>query len=304
MLRSVSIASIFLLAACSSDPTSDVSGDGGPTDAGAAPDTGLLQDAGQPQDAGPLAPATVTMVSLNLRCLMDDWPARRQIIARGLADLAPDVIGIQEACSADSADNVADLSADLLRLTGRQYRIERHVTHRAWDQFDEGIALLSALPMEQVLQVDLPGGAFTRALLLARIRTANGTFVLGTTHLDNEQAGTRRAQAQRVVHEAGNFKSPPEAIVISGDYNSDPFGQVKPVFVDAGYLDLWYELRGNAPGLTFPANAPTWRIDYFWMAPGGAQVSATHIERILTQPENGITASDHIGLYGVITLDN
>ncbi|MCB9649522.1 MAG: endonuclease/exonuclease/phosphatase family protein [Deltaproteobacteria bacterium] len=292
------LPALLLTAACGSDPSpSDVGApDAGPSDA-TTPDSGPA-DAGFPPlpDAGPIPEDAITAVSLNLRCLIDDWDLRRPVIARELAALAPQLIGFQEACEGDGRDNVEELRTDLEAAGPLRYTVQRRPTHRAWDRYDEGIAVLSALPVEETRQVALPSGAFPRALLLVRVTTSTGAMVFGTTHFDHMDAMVRMRQAEAVADALADF-APTGPVVLTGDFNTGPNGPVSPVLGAAGYTDGWAALFPNDPGPTFPARSPAERIDYFWLR--GRQPNA--VLRILVDPVAGTFGSDHLGLFGVFT---
>lgn len=61
-------------------------------------------------------------------------------------------------------------------------------------------------------------------------------------------------------------------------------------------LDLWAALWPGEPGETFPASAPTIRIDYAWLSAGSSGVAPIEADQILDLPVDGTWGSDHRGL--------
>jgi len=281
------------------DATDDADSAGTPDDADS---TGPPDDAdGAADTQTPLE--AVRVVTLNLRCLSDDWDARLPIIADGLAAVDPDLVGLQEVCEENGVrDALTELIAALEARTGRRYTPYRAVTHRAWSTYDEGIAILSALPLEATQTVALPTGTFPRKVLLARVtRPAGGALVFATTHLDQLDTTTRKLQAEAVGAALDAFGGSDEARVLTGDLNEPPIGGwVHSTLVAAGLTDLWAALHPGDAGATFPARNPVDRIDYVWFAAGASGLAGQAIARILTAAVGGVTGSDHLGLAATL----
>lgn len=89
--------------------------------------------------------------------------------------------------------------------------------------------------------------------------------------------------------------------LLVGDMNATPDDPSLQPLRDAGLVDLWQELQGDALGYTAPSDDPTNRIDYCWANQALAAL-ATEIELIATQPEDDVYASDHFGLC--VTFDS
>lgn len=270
------IAAMIALAGCGSEPATAV--DAGTTDAPIA-------------DAPPSMPHTI--VTLNLRCLIDEWDVRLPIIVDGLIASGADVIGLQEVCAVTGGRDALEELVAALRTRGWTDLVAvRTTTHLAWDMYDEGLAVLSRHPIEATRVEVLPMGALPRKALLARIAAPGGDFVLATTHLDHQSATTRAAQATEAARAVSTFATANEPIVLVGDLNDQPGGGVTSALSAAGLADAWMTVHAGDAGPTFPANGPTIRIDYVWTR--GATPMA--IERILATPVNNVYASDHVGL--------
>ena len=237
-------------------------------------------------------PGDLRAVTMNLRCLVDDWDARLPVLADGLAAEDADVYGFQEACAGGGRDNLNELVSALSSRTGRAYEVLRTVTHRSWsDTYDEGLALITPHRIGASQVVDLPAGVFPRKSILARVVGPQGPFVLATTHLDHLNGDTRSAQAAALRDAALAFVLPGEGLIVSGDMNEGPGGGVQAAFAGASFLDL-----GADAGPTFPASGPTERIDQLWLRAASSGFDPEIAARILTSDVGGVLASDHVGV--------
>jgi endonuclease/exonuclease/phosphatase family metal-dependent hydrolase len=243
-------------------------------------------------------PAPLTVVSLNLRCLVDDWDARLPVMVDALAAVDPDLIGVQEMCAGGGRDNVNELLTALEARTLRAYTMERAFTHLSWgDAYDEGIAVIAAASRRDALVEELPPGAFPRKLLALRVVTEQGPIVLATTHLDHLDAATRASQAVDALAAIDGFAAEGEPVIATGDMNEAPDGAVHAAWAAAGFTDAWDALHPTDPGFTFPAAAPDARIDYVWVR-GGAAAFAPAAATV------GDFGSDHLGLAATLDHDS
>jgi endonuclease/exonuclease/phosphatase family metal-dependent hydrolase len=242
-------------------------------------------------DAGSGVPRTI--VTLNLRCLIDDWDARLPIIVDGLIATDADVIGLQEVCAiAGGRDALEELVTALGDRGWTDVVAVRTTTHLAWDMYDEGLAVLSRHPIEATRVVVLPMGALPRKALITRIAAPGGRLVVATTHLDHQSATTRAAQASAAASAVSTFATAGEPAALVGDLNDQPGGGVATALSAAGWADAWTTVHSGDAGPTFPASGPTIRIDYVWVR----DATPMTIERILQTPVSGVFASDHVGL--------
>ncbi|MBN1948023.1 MAG: endonuclease/exonuclease/phosphatase family protein [Bradymonadales bacterium] len=240
----------------------------------------------------------ISVISLNLRCLQDDWDRRLPIIADTLAALRPDLMGFQEVCAEPGGrDNLVELVDGLSQRTGAVYRVERTVTHRSWDRYDEGLALVSPHTVGEFAAEALPAGIFPRKVILWRASTPQGGVLFATTHLDYQSGEVRGEQIAVVVSELEERRRVGEPVILTGDLNESPGGAVQQALDAAGYTDLWDALRSSESGPTYPADDPSARIDYIWLNPGESGWEPGSIDRILDTPVAGVYGSDHLGLY-------
>jgi endonuclease/exonuclease/phosphatase family metal-dependent hydrolase len=250
----------------------------------------------EPDAASPSDPLAV--VTINTRCLIDDWDARLPLLADGIVAADADVIGLQEVCSLPGGrDALEELVLALAARGAGQYAFTRTTTHLAWDMYDEGLAIVSRHPLGEVRVAPLPAGAIPRKLLAARVMTASGPRVFAVTHLDHQSSSTRGAQAQMVASTLDAFAAGVPSVLV-GDLNEAPGGNVTSALELAGFSDAWMAANAAGVGFTFPASAPTVRIDYVWTR--GAELAATTADRILMQPQGAVYASDHYGVRAVL----
>ena len=243
------------------------------------------------------APGGLKVLSLNLRCLLDNWDARLPVIADALAQADPDLLGFQEVCAKPGGrDNLAELLSALEGRTSRTYSVSRTTTHRSWEIYDEGLAIATPHRIALTGTAALPVGSFPRKLLLTRVITPQGPVTLATTHLDHLNSAIRNSQATAAVQALSNFAGGREAIFLTGDLNEGPEGGVHGVLSSAGFADLWQVLHPGESGYTFPAIGPTSRIDYVWLKAGSSQFAPSVISTILETVVGGLTGSDHLGL--------
>ncbi len=254
-------------------------------------------------DAPTLHPAgTLSVVTLNLRCLLDDWDARLPLIVDALAAADPDLAGFQEMCAEDGPggrENLAELVTGLSARTGRTYSILRAQTHWSWDTYHEGIAIVTPHAVESSGELELPPGAFTRKMLHATVTTPHGRLLFATTHLDHLDEATRSLQIQAVLDELESLGGALPDQVLTGDFNEGPDGDVHLRMTTASFSDLWQALHPGDSGFTYPAPQPSIRIDYVWLKSG---LLPERIQQILDVVVQGVTGSDHFGLWGLIHL--
>ncbi|MFW5921611.1 MAG: endonuclease/exonuclease/phosphatase family protein, partial [Polyangiales bacterium] len=182
-------------------------------------------------------------------------------------------------------------------------------THDAF-LFEEGIAVLSRWPILWSDARDLPhdevGGVATRAVLGARLDSPFGEAQVFCTHM--LAGGTEEEQADQSVAILGFMEDNPSALpsFLGGDLNAEPTtlptqvlrGDASHDGTTGSLEDGWLAVRAGDDGFTIPSDDPDRRIDYVYAAPGsdGATATPTECSRELTEPEDGVYASDHLAV--------
>jgi endonuclease/exonuclease/phosphatase family metal-dependent hydrolase len=165
------------------------------------------------------------VLSWNLWWRYGPWQQRREAIAATLAQVQPDLCGLQEVWGGPGANLAADL-AERLRM------------HWCWaaasagrgqsgEQVALGNAILSRWPIAAQAQASLPVGELadeSRLALHARVDTPAGALPMFTTHLtfglgrSQVRTAQTRALAEFIAEHAAGCDFPP---VVTGDLNAE-----------------------------------------------------------------------------------
>lgn len=184
----------------------------------------------------------------------------------------PDILLLQEVDSATRRSNGVDQLAVLAASTGMQGVFGRSLDYQGGGY---GIAILSRHPIVESqtirLRVDPPqeraGGAYEpRSALVARIRVGSDTIDVVNTHIDASRDDFYRLQEIRtVLAVAGERRGAGHAVILGGDLNSEPGGEVQRLVREAAWRDAWEACGGVGPGLSYPDSASRKRIDYLYL---------------------------------------
>jgi len=258
-------------------------------------DDGVSVEQAAVLDVGGAAPAPLVVATLNLRCRLDDWPARKPLVVAALARIDPDVVALQEDCLDTDGAQAAVIAAELGAYTRRGYEHRRVTTHLAGsgnESFEEGIAVLSAHRIGATRVLDLPYANFPRKALAVELVVRGKPLRFYTTHFDygTANAAVRKASAEAIL---ADLPSGVTAIV-AGDLNAEPSAP-GPTELAAALGDAWSLANPSQLGLTMPASGPTRRIDYVYASSSLAPLGA----RLLDDASAGIWLSDHLGVAAV-----
>lgn len=249
-------------------------GPDGPAD-GVLPAQGLLKVYGDmPVEA---------VATQNLKC-REDWPARKARMVDAFVQEKVRIIGLQEDCLGTTSQ-AEELAAALAQKTRIGFQVWRETTHEATNggqTWAEGIAIVSAIPFEIEDLIDLPHANFPRKALVARMIGNTTVPFFTATHLDY---GANGEDARNQSVDA--LRDKPGVVV--GDFNAVPTSTAITTMA-ASFSDVWNAVYPGQNGFTFPADAPTRRIDYIFVKDG------------LVFPQNVTligqagTLSDHLGV--------
>lgn len=249
-----------------------------------------------------------------------DWDRRHPLIARTLADLAPDVLALQEV-PLDSPDVLRSFVGD------------HHLTHFASTSEDGvGGTLATRWPHRVLARVDL--GITRRAretlpwteTLIVELDTPVGQLVVAhhkpswpfpaeSERLQQATMAARRLEeevAGRQVHAVvlGDFDATPDSAsmqFLRGRRPVDGFSVC--------YQDAWEYAHPREPGFTFEVsnplvaqgevgNAVTRKIDHVLVRSGlhGPTLRVADCRLVLDHPVDGVWASDHYGVLADLIL--
>lgn len=263
---------------------------------------------------------SLRVVTLNLWGRRGAWPERRDVLASGLAKLAPDLVTFQE----EIADGAYDQTQDLL---GPDIEIVRQ---RAREPDGQGISIASRWPIRDVCELDLHVTQRTRdfacGTLVAEI-AAPDPFgpLLFVNHLPSWQLSFEYERELQAVIAARYIEERRREtdwhVILTGDFDADP--RAASVRFWAGlqsldgmsvcYRDAWESAHAGESGHTFtPDNHlvadPDWpfrRIDYIFVRcglHGGPTLAISRCERIFGEAVDDVWASDHFGLVADLRL--
>lgn len=254
----------------------------------------LLTAAALPLDAGVLR-----VMTFNIHAGHGDL-AR---IASVIRDTAADVVALQEVdVHWAERSGFVDQAAALAETTGMDvrfapiYRLQAPTPGNPVREF--GVALLTRMPITswrnhaitrlstQRGETSAPGPA--PGFLEVTIRTPGGEVDVFATHLDfRPDPAVRRAQVADMLAIVGAARHP---VILMGDLNAPPEApELRPLF--GPLRDVWDAREGR--GATYPADAPTKRIDYVLVSPR-IRVLRTRVVRT--------GASDHLPLVADLAM--
>jgi endonuclease/exonuclease/phosphatase family metal-dependent hydrolase len=264
-----------------------------------------------------------------LRCLtLNLWGAepplarRMEIIAQGIAALAPDVVALQEVQDRPDLRNQA---VTLAEATGMTPVFAPAVAFRGGH---EGLAFLSRWPIVAHEARSLPHATSDeqRIVLSAAIAATAGqppTWV-HVTHLNYRLAHGRQREEQVIAIDevvAGKSDSVPQ--ILLGDFNARPesdeirwlCGLTTLAGRRTSFQDAWGRRHPALPGWTWAAANPYTaplaflqcdrRLDYIFVTPerrdGRGRILDCRI--VFDQPAaDGVYASDHYGLIADVQI--
>ncbi|EYF04295.1 endonuclease/exonuclease/phosphatase family protein [Chondromyces apiculatus] len=234
------------------------------------------------------------------------WPDRRDLLARTLARIRPDIIGLQEVRAPREGHEEVSQAHELAALLGGYTAYFAHARPIGLSSC-EGIALLCARDVHEraveALSLDphdyLEAGN-RRVALCGRITHQSHRIDVFVTHLSLSQ----RARA-RTLRELGDFiraereRSRSAGAILLGDFNAPPHEEAIAALeheTHGAWRDAWKCCNpARARGGTWPAILPLRRIDYVFCQPA----PVWHVERCIRIPYAG---SDHLGVLADLRL--
>jgi endonuclease/exonuclease/phosphatase family metal-dependent hydrolase len=227
------------------------------------------------------------IVTMNVHCYLDNWEFRFQKILDYLMSISPDVIAFQEVCTNPKAGTS---QIDFIRnyLAGHGYPVnsfEAQYTHRAWDQFDEYVLMISKHQNQKVDKGFLPQSILQRGYVALNI---DGNWYVNL-HLEYraEDAQVRNIQLDFIRQ---RFVNSPHMVM--GDFNSSPESSEQSDLWDSGYAPVF-----PGPSHAEQDNKFDAKIDGYWLSPG-IQNRLAHYDGkiVLKEKVDGQQLSDHFAV--------
>jgi endonuclease/exonuclease/phosphatase family metal-dependent hydrolase len=212
-----------------------------------------------------------------------------------------DLVGLQEVDRGVERTGRVDEMKELARLTGMDYAFAHNLDYQGGQY---GVAVLSRYP---ILAIDHRRYANTRererrGFIRVEVEVKGRRLNFVTTHLDYQYADGRRFETRQLLDALRDVRGP---LIVTGDFNEEPRGQVYELMRAAGFADGWRRAGGagaESPGdgATYPADKPTKRIDYvFYRGLGEARPPRDDGDAAQSVPDT--LASDHrpvvVGLW-------
>jgi endonuclease/exonuclease/phosphatase family metal-dependent hydrolase len=266
---------------------------------------------------------TVRALTLNLWGEQAPLEQRLAIIIDGCRAMAPDLIALQEVRVVPGAvPNTAETIAAALGY-GCVFEVAT-----PWGGGDEGLAILSRLPIARRGFAELPHAVATerRIVLGATLETPRGELSVFTTHLNYRlhEGGKREDQVVAADGFVASWTvSPTLPRILMGDFNavpeSDEIRFLRGLHGAAGrrtyWQDAWAAARPEERGLTWSRKNPYtarlgWlepdrRLDYIFVSQMWKDGRGTVRDcRVVFDDASadGVFASDHFGLLADIQL--
>ncbi|MEV0718186.1 endonuclease/exonuclease/phosphatase family protein [Asanoa sp. NPDC050611] len=266
--------------------------------------------------------ADLRVLTLNLWARHGDWHRRRDVLAAGIRELAPDLVAAQEVLVEDGYDQLADVVGDGF-----------HVVHQTGGHDGlRAVSVASRWPVGRVREADLRVtdriGTYPCATLLVEVLAPAplGRIILANHGpawqwwAEAERERQAVATARAVEELVGEL---PGHVVAAGDFNAEPgaasmrFWTGRQSFdgLSVAYRDAWESARGGAQGWTFDPRNPLTavdepgldrgrRIDYVLVrcTDHGPTLRVRDTCLAFSQDVAGVWASDHFGVVADLAL--
>jgi endonuclease/exonuclease/phosphatase family metal-dependent hydrolase len=259
----------------------------------------------------------VRVLTWNLWGRFGPWQSRADAIAATLAQLSPDLCGLQEVWSSGDQCFAADLAGRL----GLHWRWAMASRGRpgGGEEIAGGNAILSRWPIvaDAELRLPVPDGDQGRVALHARVQAPGGVLPFFTTHLTHHPGASqiRLAQVRRlaefVAAHAADCDYPP---LVTGDLNAESASDevrllggllTAPAVAGQVLVDAWRYADPADPGFTWSRRngyhtapvLPDGRIDYILAGlpvRGRGRIQAARLAG--HAPVDGVWPSDHFAV--------
>lgn len=219
-------------------------------------------------------------------------------IARVLAELRPDVAGLQEVGATALPEGVLDPAALLGGLTGLRSAFGRTMAHlRGGPDSAYGNAVLSRAPIQAVRTYDLSvPGREPRGCVRADVELDGAVLHFFAAHLGLDWRERRRQAAQLLSADILRDAALAHPLVLVGDFNSLSNRSAVPRWLRRQLVDCALAAGDEAP--TFPSRFPLLRLDHCYVD-AALRVVAAGVHRSPLARR----ASDHLPLVVELELD-
>ncbi|HEV2069445.1 MAG TPA: endonuclease/exonuclease/phosphatase family protein [Acidimicrobiales bacterium] len=242
------------------------------------------------------------IATLNVRNTADRWRERREVLVAQLAELRPDVIGVQELRRRPS--QVRWITRRLNKSLPLEVPYRHHSTGKTglWGLW-EGIALLSRLPIVARGSLDL--GGEHRVANWVRVRLLDGAVLeVHNAHLSSRDERLRDNQARLIIDHLATRGETPTLLV--GDLNAGPASSTLRVLGErlrsAYTLVNGEEPRKTWPTALRPGTAHGSVIDYILVDDHLEVVEAWQTFDRPAPSDPTLFPSDHVGIAATVRV--
>jgi endonuclease/exonuclease/phosphatase family metal-dependent hydrolase len=203
-------------------------------------------------------------------------------VADLIVELGCDVVCFQEVDAGSFRNGRRNLLDEIADAAGFPYR---HFARQRGLHCNDGIALMSRLPLERVNSVVLVHDIEQRGMITADVEVGGQSVTVGVTHLAAFpfNASLRRRQCEQIAREL----EARERVVLGADFNCDPdAAELLPLRNHLG-------LRPLVEAPSFPAYGPKFRFDNVFASRDVSAVDA----RVLTERH-----SDHLAVLARVSV--
>lgn len=262
------------------------------------------------------------VLTLNIWHRQGPWPERLAIIRRGLETLGPDVVGLQEVLAMGDANQAKDIAE------GSDWHVHYASTWEIGGGLRFGNAIVSRHPFLDTGYLELPtdDDDEPRCVAYALLDTQHGAVPVFNTHLAwrLHQGALRLRQVKAITDYIDALRADTLPALLLGDFNAEPDADEMRFLrgltaIDGQtvyFNDCWDTCRREddrlGRGATFDRTnpyaltlrEPSRRIDYIYVRGPDKRLRGEPLSArvVLDQPENGVWASDHYGVYAEISI--
>lgn len=257
------------------------------------------------------------VVTLNTWGVRGDWDTRLGQFREGLAELAPDIVTLQETVLTDRLDQAADMLGPGYHLAQQTDR----ETGRPGVPAGQGVTTASRWPLGRVVEVDLRlterTGDFACTCLITEVLAPQPYGrVWVANHFPDYQLDHERERCLQAVAAARKLESlvreSPGHVIVAGDLDADPgsdsirFWTGRHVIANLSvcYRSAWEATHADQPLPTYIAQNPhqadpDWpfqAIDHIMVRCGrsGPTLLVRDCRRVFDR--GALTPSDHYGI--------
>lgn len=260
---------------------------------------------------------TLRVATLNVWNRLGPWEQRRELVRKGIRELSPDIMGLQEVIRMKAELGGFDQLAEIADGLGYQSAYGRHTSGAEWSN---GNAILSRWPIKETDVFPLSGTDENRCVTYALVAAPFGDVPFFTTHLNwmLHEGHVRQIQVREltdfVARRAPIGGFPP---VVCGDFNAEPDAdEIRFMRGLTGlggkcvYFADCFGITGEGPGYTFArrnpyaavCKEPNRRIDFIFVRgpdeKGRGEPLASKV--CFDQPEGDVWPTDHFGVTATL----